>query len=111
MRSFRRSARKVLENPLGFALQVFKAFKANQGLLLAGAVAYYTLLSIVPLLILLVIVLSHVVDTQQLLTTVARYLDLVVPGQSTPIMEDMRAFVANRAIIGWTLAVTLVFFS
>jgi YihY family inner membrane protein len=111
MRAFHRSARKVLADPLGFARQTFKAFKANQGLLLAGAVAYYTLLSIVPLLILLVIVLSHVIDTEQLLTTVARYLELVVPGQSTPIMEDMRAFVANRAIIGWTLAVTLVFFS
>jgi membrane protein len=111
MRSFRRSARKVLADPLGFAVQVFKAFKANQGLLLAGGVAYYTLLSIVPLLILLVIVLSHVVDTEQLLATVARYLELVAPGQSGPIMEDMRAFVANRGVIGWTLAVTLVFFS
>src|SRR5436305_5048851 len=98
MRSFRRSARKVLENPLGFALQVFKAFKANQGLLLAGGVAYYTLLSIVPLLILLVIILSHVVDTDELLATVARYLQLVVPGQTGPIMDDMRAFVANRGV-------------
>ena len=111
MRSFRRSASKVLADPLGFTVQVFKAFKANQGLLLAGGVAYYTLLSIVPLLILLVIVLSHVVNTQELLATVARYLELVVPGQSGPIMEDMRAFVANRGVIGWTLAVTLVFFS
>jgi len=45
----------VLKNPLAFALQVLKAFQANQGLLLAGAVAYYALLSIVPLLILMVI--------------------------------------------------------
>lgn len=111
MRSFRRSARKVLADPLGFAVQVFKAFKANQGLLLAGGVAYYTLLSIVPLLILLVIVLSQIVDTEELLATVARYLEMVVPGQSGPIMGDMRAFVANRGVIGWTLAVTLVFFS
>ena len=111
IRLFRRAARRVLADPLGFVKQVFKAFKANQGILLAGGVAYYTLLSIVPLLILLVIVLSHVIDTEQLLTTVARYLELVAPGQSAPIMEDMRAFVANRAVIGWTLAVTLVFFS
>src|SRR5437588_6194388 len=102
---------EVLKSPGAFAVRSLKAFRANQGLLLAGAVAYYTLLSIVPLLILLVIVLSHVIDTEQLLSTVARYLELVVPGQSAPIMEDMRAFVANRAIIGWTLAVTLVFFS
>jgi membrane protein len=37
----------VLKNPVAFALQVLKAFQANQGLLLAGAVAYYALLSIV----------------------------------------------------------------
>jgi len=47
----------VLKHPGAFALQVIKAFRANQGLLLAGAVAYYTLLSIVPLLILIVIAL------------------------------------------------------
>jgi YihY family inner membrane protein len=111
MQAFRRSARKVVSDPLGFAVQVCKAFKANQGLLLAGGVAYYTLLSIVPLLILLVIVLSHVVDTGELLATVARYLELVAPGQSGPLMVDMRAFIENRGVIGWTLAVTLVFFS
>src|SRR4030095_12703764 len=92
MQGFRRSARKVLADPLGFALQVCKAFKANQGILLGGGVAYYTLLSIVPMLILLVIVLSHVIDTELLLATVARYLEMVAPGQSAPLMEDMRAF-------------------
>ena len=111
MRSFRRSARKVLADPLGFAVQCFKAFKANQGLLLAGGVAYYTLLSIVPLLILLVIVLSQVMPADELLATVSRYLEMVLPGQSGPVMDDMRAFVANRRVIGWTLAITLVFFS
>src|SRR6185295_7354484 len=55
---------EILRNPLAFALQVLKAFQANQGLLLAGAVAYYALLSIVPLLILMVIVLSHVIDQE-----------------------------------------------
>ena len=111
MHEFRRSARKVMADPVGFIRQVFKAFKANQGLLLAGGVAYYTLLSIVPLLILLVIVLSHVIPTRDLLDTLARYLEIVVPGQSGPILEDMRTFIDNRAVIGPTLAVTLVFFS
>jgi membrane protein len=111
MQPFHRSAQKVLANPLGFLVQVVRAFRANQGLLLAGGVAYYTLLSIVPLLILLVIVLSHVVDTALLLATLARYLEIVVPGQSGPILEDMQAFIAHREVIGPTLAVTLVFFS
>src|SRR5262245_56435441 len=38
----------VLANPATFALKVLKGFTANQGLLLAGAVAYYALLSVVP---------------------------------------------------------------
>ena len=41
----------VLGHPAAFGWQTLKAFRANQGLLLAGAVAYYALLSIVPLLI------------------------------------------------------------
>ncbi|MDP1565141.1 MAG: ribonuclease R, partial [Polaromonas sp.] len=45
-------AAHVLANPPAFAWRVIKGFRANQGLLLAGAVAYYALLSIVPLLIL-----------------------------------------------------------
>ncbi len=52
----------VLQHPGAFALRVLKGFRANQGLLLAGAVAYYALLSIVPLLILVAIALSHVID-------------------------------------------------
>jgi len=52
----------VLSNPLAFALRVLKAFQANQGLLLAGGVAYYALLSIVPLLILVVFALSQLIE-------------------------------------------------
>ena len=62
MRQFAESAAYVAKHPLAFALQVLRGFRANQGLLLAGAVAYYALLSMVPLLILTVIALSHVID-------------------------------------------------
>ena len=72
----------VLKHPGAFALQTLKAFRANQGLLLAGAVAYYALLSIVPLLILTVIALSYVIDQAELLVTLGRYLEWLVPGQS-----------------------------
>ena len=83
----------------------------NQGLLLAGGVAYYTLLSIVPLMILLVIILSHVIEADRLMATLAHYLEIVVPGQSGPLIEELRGFIAHREVIGWTLAVTLIFFS
>ena len=58
----RTSAGHILKHPGSFAWGTLKAFRANQRLLLAGAVAYYTLLSIVPLLILSVIALSNVID-------------------------------------------------
>ncbi len=104
-------AGEILKNPLAFALQVLKAFQANQGLLLAGAVAYYALLSIVPLLILMVIVLSHVIDQAELLTTLRRALEFVVPGQSKEVVQELRAFLDNSAAIGWVLFATMLFFS
>jgi membrane protein len=71
---------EVLQHPGAFALRVLRAFRKNQGLLLAGAVAYYALLSILPLLILIVIVLSHVVEQALLLETLERYLGWVLLG-------------------------------
>jgi membrane protein len=101
----------VLANPGAFAWTVLKQFKKNQGLLLAGAVAYYALLSVVPLLILLVIALSHVVDQALLLATLGRYLEWLVPGQSKAIVGELHDFLANRDVVGWLLLVTMLFFS
>lgn len=101
----------VLRNPAAFALQVLKAFRANQGLLLAGAVAYYALLSIVPLLILMFIALSHVIDQDVLLATLRRALEYVVPGESRAVVAELKAFLDNREVIGWVLLVTMLFFS
>ncbi len=101
----------VLAHPGLFALRVLKGFRANQGLLLAGAVAYYALLSLVPLLILIFIALSHVVDESLLLATLAQYLEFVVPGQSGALVEELRLFLANGDSIGPLLLVTMVFFS
>ncbi len=104
-------ARYVLAHPGRFLWQTVKAFRANQGLLLAGAVAYYALLSIVPLLILSVIVLSHVIDQAELLTTVGRYLEWLIPGQSRAIVGELGNFLLHRDVIGWVLLATMLFFS
>jgi uncharacterized BrkB/YihY/UPF0761 family membrane protein len=47
-----------LRELVAFALRAIKGFRANQGFLLAGAVAYYSLLSLIPLLILVLVALS-----------------------------------------------------
>ncbi len=101
----------VLANPGRFVRQVLKGFTSNQGLLLAGAVAYYALLSVVPLLILVVIALSHWVDQRELLETLGRYLEWLVPGQSQAIVSELSNFVAHRDVIGWVLLGTMLFFS
>ena len=111
MRLIDAPTRRILEHPGAFALQTLKAFRANQGLLLAGAVAYYALLSIVPLLILIVIALSHVIDQAELLATIGRYLEWLLPGQAQAIVSELAKFVTYRDVIGWVLLATMLFFS
>ena len=111
MRILDPSAKEVLRHPRAFVWQTLKAFRANQGLLLAGAVAYYALLSIVPLLILSVIALSHLVDVAELLVTLGRYLEWVVPGQSRAVIAELSTFLEHRGSVGWVLLATMIFFS
>ena len=106
-----RHARQVLVHPGAFAVRTLKGFRANQGLLLAGAVAYYALLSIVPMLILSVIVLSHFVDPGALLQTLGRYLEWIVPGQANVILTELANFMAHRDVLGWVLLGSMLFFS
>ena len=94
-----------------FSVGVLKSFKANQGLLLAGAVAYYTLLSLVPLLILSLIGLSKVVDEGLLFSTLNEYLRFLVPGQSKAIVDELRTVLAHRELIGGFLILAMLFFS
>jgi YihY family inner membrane protein len=101
----------MVENPGAFALRALKAFRANQGLLLAGAVAYYALLSIIPLLILVLIVLSHVIDRALLLETMARYLGWLFPGEGRAVLAELEQFLEHREVLGWVLGATLLFFS
>lgn len=101
----------VLQHPVAFVLQVLRRFSRNQGLLLAGAVAYYALLSIVPLLIVSVIVLSHLIDQAELLATVGHYLEWLVPSQSSAVLADVAGFLENSTAIGLILLLTMLFFS
>jgi membrane protein len=102
--------RKIARQPGTFAWQTLKAFKANQGLLLAGAVAYYALLSIVPLLILIAIALSQWIDPAELLAALERYLEWLIPGESQAVVSELANFLEHKHI-GWLLLGTMIFFS
>jgi YihY family inner membrane protein len=101
----------VLRHPGAFALRVLHGFRANQGLLLAGAVAYYALLSMVPLFILIAIALSHVIDQAVLLASLGRYVGWLAPSESGFLVGELSNFLAHREVMGWVLLGTMLFFS
>ena len=76
---------------LRFLAEVFRGFRRNQGMLLAGAVAYYTLLAVVPLFALLLVGLSHLVDPQTLLETLRENLALVLPAHADDLSQQVGA--------------------
>ena len=111
MNIYRENAALLIRRPLRFFWEALKGFRAAQGLLLAGAVAYYSLLSIVPLLIVSVIVLSRFIDEGELLGTIGHYLEWLLPGQSHAIVAELSNFLAHRDVMGPVLLVTMIFFS
>jgi YihY family inner membrane protein len=107
----RRANAYILQHPLAFVWQTLRGFRANQGLLLAGAVAYYALLSIVPFLMLVVVALSHFIDQAELLSTLSRYLEWLVPGQSAAVITELANFLEDRDLVTWVLFAVMLFFS
>lgn len=101
----------VLGHPGRFMLDVLKGFRDSQGLLLAGAVAYYTLLSIIPMFALLLIVLSYFVDPELLLNTASTYLALIAAVRTEVLTEQLGIFLAHWKIIGVLGLALLLFFS
>jgi membrane protein len=105
------NANWVVVRFFGFLLRVVRGFKRNQGLLLSGAVAYYTLLSIVPLSILALIVLTRFIEEQELIHTLSTYLEMVIPGYAATLTEQVRAFLEHRKAVGIIGFIVMLFFS
>jgi len=103
--------RLMLRESWRYLGQLVATFLENRGLLLAGAVAYYTLLSLLPLLILLVLALSHWLPEEQLLATLGRYLELVAPGHAAPLLEELAKLVDHRDVTSGVMLATLLFSS
>lgn len=102
---------QVMGRLFSFLLRVLRGFRRNQGLLLSGAVAYYTLLSIVPLSILALIVLTHFIEEQQLIHTLSTYLEMVIPGYAATLTEQVRVFLEHREVVSIIGFLGMLFFS
>jgi membrane protein len=94
-----------------FVLRVARGFRRNKGFLLSGAVAYYTLLSIIPLSIIALVVLTHFIEEQQLIHTLSTYLEMVIPGYAATLTEQVRAFLEYRKVVGIIGFLVMLFFS
>lgn len=94
-----------------FVLRVLRQFRKNQGLLLSGAIAYYSLFSLIPLIALLLVVLSTLVPEAELLAVVERQLQLMIPSQTQAIVAQLVSFLEHREVIGWVGGGLLLFFS
>ena len=60
---------------------------------------------------LVVVGASHFIDQAELLVTLRRYLELLMPGQSASIVAEVANFLDNRGLITWVLGGTMLFFS
>jgi membrane protein len=102
---------QVMGRLFSFLLRVLRGFRRNQGLLLSGAVAYYTLLSVIPMSILALIVLTHFIKEQQLIHTLSTYLEMVIPGYAATLTEQVRVFLEHRKAVGIIGFLVMLFFS
>lgn len=94
-----------------FLVSVLRNFKNNNGLLLAGALGYNTLLSIVPLFALIMVGLSHVFDEQTLLATVEAEAAAVFPGKDIHFRREFASFLEQREVVGTVGLLAMLFFS
>jgi YihY family inner membrane protein len=101
----------LLSRFFGFLISVLRDFRRNQGLLLAGAIAYYTLLSIVPLSILALIVLSHFIEKGLLFYTLSTYIEMMIPGYAATLTEQVGVFLEHGKSVGSFVFLAMLFFS
>jgi YihY family inner membrane protein len=101
----------MVDRLFGFLMRVLRRFISNRGLLLSGAVAYYTLLSIVPMSILALIVLTNFIEEQQLIHTLSTYLEMVIPGYAATLTEQVLSFLGHRKVVGFIGFIGMLFFS
>lgn len=96
---------------LRFALRVLGAFLRNRGILLAGGLGYNILLSIVPLFALICVLLTHVVNEQQLLDVMEIQARHLAPAHAEVLLDAVRAVLDSRDVIGVVGTLVLLVFS
>jgi membrane protein len=93
---------------LPVARQVFRAFIAHQGWLLAAAIAYYTLLSVFPLVLGLVAVLGAFLSDPTAQAEFVAAIAGLFPGSGPLIQETVGQVVAGSGTAGFVATIGLI---
>jgi len=67
--------------------------------------------SIIPLISLILLALSNVIEEPLLLETLRQHIEVVVPAQADVIVGQMALFLEHRKVVSWVLVAVLLFFS
>lgn len=94
-----------------FGVRVVKSFLDNQGVLLAGSIAYNGLLSAIPLFAVLVMALSFFIDEALLLQTIAVEVELIIPTYADEFLTTIETLLEARSLISGVGILVLLFFS
>lgn len=96
---------------LGFIHELEKDFAINQGYLLSAALAFYILLSLIPLLILTLITLANIVDEATLLSIISTQLSGVFPAVMDSFVLQIQQAYTSRIVFGYLGMISLIIFS
>lgn len=94
---------------LGTAKRVFKEFGEDHGTLMAAAVAFYLMLSLVPLIVVGVAVFAYVMSDVEARRTVIQFASQYVPQQRELLETSIDAVQRSRGTIGTVGLLTLAF--
>ena len=94
-----------------FFASVLSNFRHNNGLLLAGALGYNALLSLVPLFALIMVALSHVFEQEALIAAIEAEASTIFPGRHLELAAEFSAFVEKRELVGTVGLIAMLFFS
>lgn len=103
--------RRFVADALRLLLRTVRGFQRNQCLLLAGAIAYYGLLSVIPLLVLSALAVAHFVEPALFLKAAGPFLEWLAPSQSAALLADISGVLAQRGTLSLVMLGTMIFFS
>jgi YihY family inner membrane protein len=95
---------------LRFVGRVLRRFSKNNGPILASAIAFDALMSLVPLLALISVVLSHLVDPEQAEELLATQLEMLLPGAADRVIQAYSAIIERGIAAGAIGLLGLVIF-